>query len=34
MAESGTAVFTNPDDYRAAIGDASMDLVFIDQGEF
>jgi hypothetical protein len=34
MAESGTAVFTNPDDYRAGIGDASMDLVFTDQGEF
>ena len=34
MAESGTAVFTNPDDYRAGLSYASVDLVFAEQGEF
>jgi AraC-like DNA-binding protein len=34
MAESGTAVFTNPGDYGAGISDASLDLVFTEQGEF
>jgi AraC-like DNA-binding protein len=34
MTESGTATFTNPDDYQAAIGGASVSLVLTGRGDF
>jgi hypothetical protein len=34
MTASGTAVFTNPDDYRTGIGDACVDLVLTEPGDF
>jgi AraC-like DNA-binding protein len=34
MTASGTAVFTNPDDYRTGIGDARVDLVLTVPGDF
>jgi AraC-like DNA-binding protein len=34
MVASGTAVFTNPDDYRAVIDDATLDLVLTGPGDF
>lgn len=34
MAASGTAVFTNPDDYRAVIDDATLDLFLTGPGDF
>ena len=34
MTASGTAVFTNPDDYGAGLGDASVDLVLTGPGDF
>jgi AraC-like DNA-binding protein len=34
MAENGTVTFANPDDYRAAIGDATVDLVVTGGGNF
>jgi AraC-like DNA-binding protein len=34
MTESGTATFTNPDDYQAAIGGASVNLVLTGRGDF
>jgi len=34
MAENGTATFTNPDDYQAGIGDASVNFIVTGGGEF
>jgi hypothetical protein len=34
MAESGTATFANPDDYKARIGDASVNLIVTGGGDF
>jgi AraC-like DNA-binding protein len=34
MTASGTAVFTNPDDYRAGMVDANVDLVLTKPGDF
>ena len=34
MTATGTAVYTNPDDYRAGIGGASLDLVLTGYGDF
>jgi AraC-like DNA-binding protein len=34
MTASGTVVFTNPDDYRAGMVDANVDLVFTEPGDF
>jgi AraC-like DNA-binding protein len=34
MAENGTAAFTNPDDYQAGIGDASVNFIVTGGGEF
>ena len=34
MTASGTAVFTDPDDYRAGMDDASVDLVLTEPGDF
>jgi AraC-like DNA-binding protein len=34
MAENGTATFANPDDYRAGIGDASVNLIVTGGGDF
>lgn len=34
MEENGTAAFANPDDYQAAIGDATIDLVVTGGGDF
>lgn len=34
MAESGTATFTSPDDYRAGMGHGSVDLVLTHNGNF
>jgi hypothetical protein len=34
MTVSGTAVFTNPDDYRAGIDDVSIELVLAGPGDF
>jgi AraC-like DNA-binding protein len=34
MRATGTAVYTNPDDYRAGIGGASLDLILTGYGDF
>jgi AraC-like DNA-binding protein len=34
MAESGTATFANPDDYQAAVGDATVNLIVTGGGDF
>ena len=34
MAKNGTAMFTNPDDYRAAVGVANVNLVVTKGGDF
>jgi AraC-like DNA-binding protein len=34
MAENGTATFANPDDYRAGIGDAHVNLIVTGGGDF
>ena len=34
MTATGTAVYTNPDDYRAGIEDANLDFVLTGQGDF
>jgi AraC-like DNA-binding protein len=34
MMASGTAVFTDPDDYRAGMGDAGVDLILTEPGDF
>jgi hypothetical protein len=34
MTATGTAVFTNPDDYRTGVGDACVDLVLTGPGDF
>ena len=34
MVENGTATFTNPDDYQAGIGDASVNLIVTGGGDF